>query len=105
MPLIKCYLNGNLGGHTWHNKALFTTCFRHSGETCPQTLSFRINKTFFFVGIVNQEQWLNAAPRVGLCPSKQTLWANQLISATPEEEWRRYQALADGPPWSLGQGL
>lgn len=87
------------------DKALFSTCFCNSGETCPQTLSFCINKTFVFVGIVKQEQWLNAAQPVGLCPSKQTLWANQLISATPEEECRRYQALADGPPWSLCQGL
>lgn len=34
-----------------------------------------------------------------------TFGKNQLISATPEEECRRYQALADGPPWSLCQGL
>lgn len=43
-------------------------------------------------GVAGQERRLNAAQRVGLCPSKQTLWANQLISATLEEEWRRYQA-------------
>lgn len=59
--------------------------------------AFSINKKPVFVGIVEQEQWLNAAQRVRLCPSKQTLWANQLISPTLEEEWRRYQALTDGP--------
>lgn len=70
-----------------------------------KSFAFSINKKPVFVGLVEQEQWLSVAQRVRLCPSKQTLWANQLISPTLEEEWRHYQALADGPPRSLGQGL
>lgn len=69
------------------------------------SFTFSIKKKLVFVGMVEHEQWQNAAQRVRLCPSKQTLSANQLISPILEEEWRHYQARADCPPRPLGRGL
>lgn len=97
--------NSNHHGYTWDKKALFMAYFFaiQERERCPlKSFAFSINKKPVFVGLVEQEQWLNVAQRVRLCPSKQTLWANQLISPTLEEEWGHYQALADVPPlaWS-----
>lgn len=89
------------------NKAPFMACFLQiqKREMSSSSFVFSANKKLVFVSIVEQEQWLNAAQRVRLCPSKQTLWANQLILPTLVEEWRHYQALAGGPMWTLGQGL
>lgn len=70
------------------------------------SFAFSINKKLVFVAIVKQETMAKRGSACQVVSIKtNTFRQNQLISARLEEERRRYQALTDGPPRWLGQGL